>query len=59
MWGLGHDGPPTHSVSATLLGMLGPQVGGPLQPERYRVSDDVEFAVDIFLCEDGACQPYK
>ncbi|GAB4821924.1 hypothetical protein N2152v2_008970 [Parachlorella kessleri] len=34
-------------------------VGGPLRPEQYRVSDDVEFSVDIFLCEEGSCVPYK
>lgn len=34
-------------------------VGGGLQPERYRVGDDVEFMVDIYLCEEGACRPYK
>lgn len=34
-------------------------VGGEVMPERYRISDDVEFAVDIHLCEDGNCHAFK
>ncbi len=32
---------------------------GAVAPERYRVNDDVEFAVDILECADGACAPFK
>ncbi len=32
---------------------------GAVKPDRYRVSDDVEFSVRVEECTDGVCAPYK